>query len=127
MLMEDSGADPDVHDQDQLPFSRSVASTYLANPRLSPTTPFPPERSRCAAASPVGTTDGDIRQVQGLVVDSGSHQVTHVLLQAGHVFGRRVVAIPIGDVTGVNQDGIQFNITKQQVRDLPSGWHRSLG
>jgi len=30
-------------------------------------------------------------------------------------------------VTGVNENGIQLNITKQQVKDLPSGWPRSSG
>lgn len=44
MLLEGSGADPDVRDQNQLQFRRSVASTWLADPRPSPTTPFPPER-----------------------------------------------------------------------------------
>jgi hypothetical protein len=34
------------------------------------------------------------------------------------VFGRRQVAIPISAVTGVF-DGVQLNITKQQVQDLP--------
>jgi hypothetical protein len=43
------------------------------------------------------------------------------------VFGRKVVAIPFGAVTTVNQDGIQLKVTKQQVKDLPSGWHRSPG
>jgi len=33
----------------------------------------------------------------------------------------------IGAVTAVSQNGIQLNITKQQVKDLPSGWHRSPG
>ena len=69
----------------------------------------------------VHATDGDIGQVQGLVMDLGSRQVTHVLLQEGHVFGRKVVAIPIGAVTGVGENGIQLNITRQQVKDLPSG------
>jgi uncharacterized protein YrrD len=71
----------------------------------------------------VHATDGNIGQIQGLVIDSGSHQVTHVLLEEGHVFGHKVVAIPIGAVTAVNESGIQLNITKQQVKDLPSGWH----
>ena len=75
----------------------------------------------------VHATDGEIGQVQGLVIDSGSHQVTHVLLQEGHVLGRKVVAIPIGAVTGVGENGIQLDITRQQVKDLPSGWHRSPG
>ncbi len=61
---------------------------------------------------------GDIGLLQGLVTDPGTGHVTHVLLQEGHLWGRREVAIPIGAVTGVN-DGIRLNITKQQVQDLP--------
>jgi hypothetical protein len=67
----------------------------------------------------VHATDGDIGQVRGLVIDPGSHQVIHVLLREGHVFGRMEVAIPIGAVTGVGEDGIRLNITKQQVQGLP--------
>jgi sporulation protein YlmC with PRC-barrel domain len=67
----------------------------------------------------VHATDGHIGRVQGLVIDSGSHHVTHVLLQEGHLWGRKEVAIPISAVTGVD-DGIRLSITKQQVQDLPS-------
>ena len=66
----------------------------------------------------VHATDGHIGRVQGLVIDPGSHHVTHVLLQEGHLWGRKEVAIPISAVTGV-EDGIRLNITKQQVQDLP--------
>jgi sporulation protein YlmC with PRC-barrel domain len=67
----------------------------------------------------VHATDGDIGRVQGLVINPRDHHVTHVLLQEGHLWGRKEVAIPIGAVTGVN-DGIRLNITKQEVQDLPS-------
>ena len=67
----------------------------------------------------VHATDGHIGKVQGLVIDPDSHHVTHVLLQEGHLWGRKEVAIPIGAVTGVD-DGIRLNITKQQVQDLPA-------
>lgn len=63
--------------------------------------------------------DGEIGHVHGLVIDRQDHQVTHVLLQEGHLFGRKDVAIPISDVTTVD-DGIQLNISKQQVKDLPA-------
>jgi sporulation protein YlmC with PRC-barrel domain len=66
----------------------------------------------------VHATDGDIGQVQGLVIDPSNHHVTHVLLQEGHLWGRKEVAIPISAVTGVD-DGIRLNITKHQVQDLP--------
>jgi sporulation protein YlmC with PRC-barrel domain len=66
----------------------------------------------------VHATDGDIGRVQGIVIDPRNHHVTHVLLQEGHLWGSRDVAIPIRAVTGVD-DGIALNITKQQVQDLP--------
>ena len=66
----------------------------------------------------VHATDGNIGRVQGLVIDTRNHHVTHVLLQEGHLWGRKEVAIPISAVTGV-ADGIQLNVSKQQVQDLP--------
>lgn len=67
----------------------------------------------------VHATDGDIGRVQGLVIDPADHHVTHVLLQEGHLWGRKEVAIPISAVTGV-EGGIHLSITKQEVQDLPS-------
>jgi sporulation protein YlmC with PRC-barrel domain len=66
----------------------------------------------------VHATDGAIGQVEGLVIDPRNRHVTHVLLQEGHLWGRKEVAIPISAVTSV-EDGIQLNITKQAVQDLP--------
>jgi sporulation protein YlmC with PRC-barrel domain len=67
---------------------------------------------------PVHATDGTIGQVEGLVIDPRNHHVTHVLLQEGHLWGRKEVAIPISAVTGV-EDGIRLNITKHEVQNLP--------
>jgi sporulation protein YlmC with PRC-barrel domain len=66
----------------------------------------------------VYASDGEIGRVEGLVIDPRNHHVSHVLLQEGHLFGRRDVTIPIGAVTGV-EDGVHLNITKQQVENLP--------
>lgn len=69
---------------------------------------------------PVLATDGYIGRVQGLVIERKSGHVTHVLLQEGHLWGKKDVAIPIRAVTGIDADeGIRLNITKQQVQDLP--------
>ena len=62
--------------------------------------------------------DGAIGHVEGLVIDPRNHHVTHVLLQEGHLWGRKEVAIPIGAVIGAG-DGIELNLTKDQIRDLP--------
>jgi sporulation protein YlmC with PRC-barrel domain len=66
----------------------------------------------------VHASDGDIGRVQGLVVDPTDFRVTHVLLDEGHLWGRKRVAIPFAAVTGV-QDGVRLNLSKDQVRDLP--------
>jgi sporulation protein YlmC with PRC-barrel domain len=69
----------------------------------------------------VHATDGDIGKVQGLVIDPADHHVTHVLLQEGHLWGRKEVAIPIRAVSGADKDtGIQLSISKQEVQDLPA-------
>lgn len=66
----------------------------------------------------VHATDGDIGRVQGLVIDPRDRHVTHVLLDEGHLWGRKQVAIPIRAVVGVD-DGIALDISKQEVQDLP--------
>ena len=66
----------------------------------------------------VHATDGDIGRVQGLVVDPADHHVTHVLLDEGHLWGKKEVAIPIGAVTGV-ADGVRLSLSKDEVGDLP--------
>jgi len=69
---------------------------------------------------PVHATDGNIGRVQGLVIDPRSHHVTHVLLQEGHLWGRKEVAIPISAVSSVEEEGIKLSITKRDVQDLPA-------
>ena len=67
----------------------------------------------------VCATDDEIGQVQGLIVEPGGHRITHVLLQEGHMRGRREVAIPIGAVTKIGTLLIHLSLTKHQVKDLP--------
>lgn len=66
---------------------------------------------------PVIATDGDIGRVQGLVIDTATRHVTHILLQEGHLWGRKEVVIPISAVLSANE-GIKLNLTKDQVSDL---------
>jgi sporulation protein YlmC with PRC-barrel domain len=67
----------------------------------------------------VNATDGAIGKVKGLVIHPGDHRVTHVLLDEGHLWGQKRVAIPISAVKDV-EDGVRLNLTKDEVRDLPA-------
>jgi hypothetical protein len=66
----------------------------------------------------VHAVDGEIGRVQGFLVGPGDDRMTHVLLQEGHLWGHKEVAIPISAVTGVDA-GIRLNLTKEQVENLP--------
>ena len=79
---------------------------------------IPKGETEVSPGDPVLALDGEIGRVQGLLVDPDDQHVTHVLLREGHLWGRKEVAIPISAVTGV-EDGIQVNLTKKQVEDLP--------
>jgi sporulation protein YlmC with PRC-barrel domain len=78
----------------------------------------PPGDVQVRRGDHVHATDGQIGLVEGLVIDPDNHQVTHVLLQEGHLWGRKEVAIPIRAVTGMKL-GVQLSLTRQQVKDLP--------
>jgi hypothetical protein len=41
-----------------------------------------------------------------------------VLLDEGHLWGQKMVAIPVGAVTSAG-DGVRLSLTKDEVRDLP--------
>jgi sporulation protein YlmC with PRC-barrel domain len=79
----------------------------------------PPGLEDIERGEPVHALDGEIGRVEGLRVDPGDHRVTHVLLQEGHLWGRKQVVIPASTVTKV-ENGIWLNLTKEQVEDLPS-------
>jgi sporulation protein YlmC with PRC-barrel domain len=67
----------------------------------------------------VHASDGDIGRVQGLVIDPSTHQVTHVLLHEGHLWGKKQVSIPMGSVTAVDDEGVHLDLTRDEVKDLP--------
>jgi hypothetical protein len=67
----------------------------------------------------VHAVDGEIGRVRGFLADPGNDQVTHVLLESGHLWGHKEIAIPVSAVTEIDA-GVRLNITKQQVENLPA-------
>jgi hypothetical protein len=67
----------------------------------------------------VHATDGPIGKVQGLAILTRGHNVTRILLDEGHLWGKHRVAVPISAVADFS-DGVRLSLTKDEVRDLPS-------
>jgi PRC-barrel domain len=71
-------------------------------------------------ASEIRSADDDrLGHVDGFLVD-GDDQITHVVLERGHLWGRRDVTIPIGAVTRVTTDSVTVRLTKDEVAALPA-------
>jgi sporulation protein YlmC with PRC-barrel domain len=80
---------------------------------------LPPGEIAVRRGESVHASDGEIGRVEGLVVDSTQGHVTHVLLQEGHLWGRKQVAIPIDAVEKIDQ-GITVRLTKHEIESLPA-------
>ena len=64
------------------------------------------------------SSDGhDVGHVDGLLVDA-DEQITHLVLEHGHLWGRREVAIPIGAITKVETDAVTLGLSKDEVGAL---------
>jgi hypothetical protein len=87
-------------------------------PQRITTDRIPAGKVEVRLADHVHATDGPIGKVRGLIVLARGHQVTHILLDEGHLWGKRRVAIPIGAVASFS-DGVRLSLTRDEVRDLP--------
>ncbi|HVT42366.1 MAG TPA: PRC-barrel domain-containing protein [Acidimicrobiales bacterium] len=80
---------------------------------------LPPGEVGVKRGDRVHAIDGEIGRVEGLVVDTQHGHVSHVLLQEGHLWGRKDVAIPVASIEQMT-DGITVSMTKQEIGDLPA-------
>lgn len=117
-------ADYEAHESYYWPYYGLAGGVAGADPSLAAASEImtrdtlPPGEVGVRRGERVHATDGEIGKVEGLVVDPAGGHVTHVLLQEGHLWGRKEVAIPMSAVKDVD-DGIRLSITKQQVGELP--------
>jgi sporulation protein YlmC with PRC-barrel domain len=70
-------------------------------------------------ASSVASADGhQLGHVDGFIVDRDD-AITHLVLEQGHLWGRREVTIPVGAVGRVETDAVTLTLTKAEVEALP--------
>ena len=67
----------------------------------------------------ISADDHAIGHVDGFVVDE-AQGISHVVLEHGHLWGKREIAIPIGNVATVENDTIALSLTKAEVEALES-------
>jgi sporulation protein YlmC with PRC-barrel domain len=70
-------------------------------------------------ASSVLSADGNyVGDVDGFLVDDDC--ITHLVLERGHLWGRREVTVPIGAVTTVESDSVTVGLSTDEIGALPA-------
>jgi uncharacterized membrane protein len=68
----------------------------------------------------VEATDGRVGKVGELVVDHETLEVTHFVLQEGHLWGKKVVTLPLSVVDKVEEDAVHLKLDRTAVEQLPA-------
>jgi hypothetical protein len=79
----------------------------------------PPGEKEVEEDEPARASDGEIGHLHGLLAETDNGDVTALLFQVGHLWGHKVVAIPISAVVGFESD-IPLSLSQQEVLDLPA-------
>ncbi len=67
----------------------------------------------------VEATDGRVGIVDEFVVDPNDKTVSHLVMQKGHLWGKREVSIPMSDIDRVDKDVVYLKLSKQEIEALP--------
>jgi sporulation protein YlmC with PRC-barrel domain len=70
--------------------------------------------------SRVVATDGQVGEVDELLVDPQDEHITHLVLREGHLWGQRDVTIPARQIDHIEDDAVFLNLDKHAVAALPA-------
>ena len=81
---------------------------------------IPPGEMTVRRGTLVDATDGCVGKVGELLVDEASGQITHVVLQEGHMWSKKEVTLPLSAIDRVLEETVYLNLDKQAIEALPS-------
>ena len=67
----------------------------------------------------IEAADGHIGKVEKLIIEPDSGQITHIVLQKGHLWGKKEVMVPLSAVDSVDYDSVYLNVDKNGAKDFP--------
>lgn len=79
----------------------------------------PPGETALTNGAQVNATDGPVGEVEELLIDPTSGQITHLVLREGHLWRHKNVSIPVSAISRIDSTVIYLKFSKQQLLDLP--------
>ena len=88
---------------------------------------IPPGELAVRRGQRVEAIDGPIGRLDELLVDPVSERITHLRMREGHLWGRRIVTIPVDQIERIEDDAVYLTLSKRQVEALPTMPVRAAG
>lgn len=80
----------------------------------------PPGELAIHRGTEVEASDGYIGTVGEFVINPENGHITHLVLQKGHVWGKKEMTVPIGAIDRVDEATVYLKLTKSELASLPS-------
>lgn len=68
----------------------------------------------------VDAADGRIGRVDELMIEKATGGITHLVLEEGHLWGKKAVSIPVDQIQSIDTDGVKLKLSKKEVEALPA-------
>ena len=81
--------------------------------------PEPPKEIAVEPGMDVEATDGHVGKVDQLLIDRETHRITHVVMREGHLWGKKVIPIPLTAIDQVLAPIIFLRLSRDEVAKLP--------
>jgi uncharacterized protein YrrD len=70
--------------------------------------------------SVVHATDGKVGQVDEFLISPEDDLVSHLVLREGHLWGKKLVTIPVVEIARIDTDDIHLKLSKLDIGKLPT-------
>jgi sporulation protein YlmC with PRC-barrel domain len=101
---------------------RSVPRATLTEPRYASETVehIPPGELAVRRGTKVEARDGRVGHVNELVLDPESGHISHLVMEEGHLWGKREVTVPVSAIDYLLEDTVYLKLDKSAIEQLPT-------
>ena len=68
----------------------------------------------------VSASDGRIGQVDEFLISPEDHRISHLILRKGHLWGKKLITIPVSEIDRVESDRVILKSDRQTIEKLPT-------
>jgi sporulation protein YlmC with PRC-barrel domain len=81
---------------------------------------IPAQEIAVASGMEIEAIDGKLGKLDNLVLDPNTGAISHLLMREGHLWGKKLVTIPISAVESTKGDVIYLKLDQKAVAELPT-------